>query len=251
MLYWLYLQLEAHHIVVPGLNLLRYLTFRGGMAVATSQLVVVAMGSRFIRWMQAKQGKGQPIRVRRHRPPHHRKGRNADHGRLDVPGRHHRRHPAVGRPQQHLRVGGADGHPGVRRARLHGRLRQGHQTDHGRDLGTHEAGCRGRRRDSGGVSDDPLRAGLAGGRSPRHLPDLPDLQGRRAGPVLAVSDLRRPGDRRRLERGELHRRTRWPGHGAGDDRLGDLRPDHLSGRQLSCSPAICSCTSCPASANWR
>jgi phospho-N-acetylmuramoyl-pentapeptide-transferase len=33
------------------------------MAVATSQLIVVAMGSRFIRWMQAKQGKGQPIRT--------------------------------------------------------------------------------------------------------------------------------------------------------------------------------------------
>jgi phospho-N-acetylmuramoyl-pentapeptide-transferase len=63
MLYWLHLQLQAHHVVIPGMNLLRYLTFRGGMAVATAQLVVVAMGSRFIRWMQAKQGKGQPIRA--------------------------------------------------------------------------------------------------------------------------------------------------------------------------------------------
>jgi phospho-N-acetylmuramoyl-pentapeptide-transferase len=33
------------------------------MAVATAQLVVVAMGSRFIRWMRARQGKGQPIRA--------------------------------------------------------------------------------------------------------------------------------------------------------------------------------------------
>ncbi len=63
MLYWLYQQLAEHHHHVPVLNLLRYLTFRGGMAVATSQLVVVAMGSRFIRWMKAKQGKGQPIRA--------------------------------------------------------------------------------------------------------------------------------------------------------------------------------------------
>jgi len=63
MLYWLYERLAEHHLYVPGLNLLRYLTFRGGMAVATAQLVVVAMGSRFIRWMQAKQGKGQPIRA--------------------------------------------------------------------------------------------------------------------------------------------------------------------------------------------
>ena len=54
---------RRHHDYVPVLNLLRYLTFRAGMAVFTAQLVVVAMGSRFIRWMQAKQGKGQPIRA--------------------------------------------------------------------------------------------------------------------------------------------------------------------------------------------
>ena len=63
MLFLLYQALAAHHHPVTGLNLLRYLTFRGGMAVATSQLVVVAMGSRFIRWMQARQGRGQPIRT--------------------------------------------------------------------------------------------------------------------------------------------------------------------------------------------
>jgi phospho-N-acetylmuramoyl-pentapeptide-transferase len=63
MLYLLYLRLAEHHHYIPVLNLLRYLTFRGGLAVATSQLVVVAMGSRFIRWMRAKQGRGQPIRA--------------------------------------------------------------------------------------------------------------------------------------------------------------------------------------------
>ena len=63
MLYLLYERLAEHHHYVPVLNLLRYLTFRGGMAVATAQLVVVLMGSRFIRWMQSKQGKGQPIRT--------------------------------------------------------------------------------------------------------------------------------------------------------------------------------------------
>ncbi|MBP8245908.1 MAG: phospho-N-acetylmuramoyl-pentapeptide-transferase [Phenylobacterium sp.] len=62
MLYWLYEQLSATgHI--PALNLLKYLTFRTGMALFTAQLVVALMGSRFIRWMQAKQGKGQPIRA--------------------------------------------------------------------------------------------------------------------------------------------------------------------------------------------
>ena len=69
MLYLLYLQLSEHHHYVPVLNLLKYLTFRTGMSIATAQLIVVSMGSRFIRWMQAKQGKGQPIRsdgIQRH-----------------------------------------------------------------------------------------------------------------------------------------------------------------------------------------
>ena len=62
MLYLLYLQLSEHHHYVPVLNLLKYLTFRTGMSIVTAQLIVVSMGSRFIRWMQTKQGKGQPIR---------------------------------------------------------------------------------------------------------------------------------------------------------------------------------------------
>jgi phospho-N-acetylmuramoyl-pentapeptide-transferase len=61
MFYWLYEQLAASGHV-PVLNLFRYITFRSGMSLFTAQLVVVLMGSRFIRWMQAKQGKGQPIR---------------------------------------------------------------------------------------------------------------------------------------------------------------------------------------------
>jgi phospho-N-acetylmuramoyl-pentapeptide-transferase len=62
MLYLLYQRLAEHHHYIPVLNLLRYLTFRGGMAVTTAWLVVMAMGSRFIAWMRTKQGKGQPIR---------------------------------------------------------------------------------------------------------------------------------------------------------------------------------------------
>ncbi len=62
MLYLLYLRLAEHQHYVPVLNLLKYLTFRTGMSVVTAQVIVTAMGSRFIRWMQAKQGKGQPIR---------------------------------------------------------------------------------------------------------------------------------------------------------------------------------------------
>jgi phospho-N-acetylmuramoyl-pentapeptide-transferase len=64
MFYWLYEHFSAGgHSHVSVLNLLRYLTLRTAMSLATAQLVVVAMGSRFIRWMQARQGKGQPIRA--------------------------------------------------------------------------------------------------------------------------------------------------------------------------------------------
>src|SRR5580658_8287250 len=63
MLYLLYERLADNHHYIPVLNLLRYLTFRSGLALITAQLTVVAMGSRFIRWMQARQGKGQPIRA--------------------------------------------------------------------------------------------------------------------------------------------------------------------------------------------
>ncbi len=61
MFYWLYEQFGSSEYV-PGLNLLRYQTFRTGLAIFTAQFVVVAMGSRFIGWMKTKQGKGQPIR---------------------------------------------------------------------------------------------------------------------------------------------------------------------------------------------
>jgi phospho-N-acetylmuramoyl-pentapeptide-transferase len=62
MFYWLYTVLVDYRDVIPGLNLLRFLTFRTGAAVFTAQIVCILMGSRFIRWIQAKQGRGQPIR---------------------------------------------------------------------------------------------------------------------------------------------------------------------------------------------
>ncbi len=64
MLYFLYEWLsQAGTSYVPVLNLLKYLTFRTGMSMLTAYVVAVAMGSRFIRWMKAKRGKGQPIRT--------------------------------------------------------------------------------------------------------------------------------------------------------------------------------------------
>jgi phospho-N-acetylmuramoyl-pentapeptide-transferase len=62
MFYWLYLTFASQGYV-PVLNLLKYQTTRTALAIVTAQLVVVALGSRFIRWMKAKQGKGQPIRT--------------------------------------------------------------------------------------------------------------------------------------------------------------------------------------------
>ena len=63
MLYLLWSLLEDHRHHLPLLNLLKYLTFRTVMALFTGQVTAVAMGSRFIRWMRARQGKGQPIRT--------------------------------------------------------------------------------------------------------------------------------------------------------------------------------------------
>ena len=62
MLYLIYQHLAQGGHYVPVLNLLKYLTFRTGLSLFTGQLVVAAMGNRFIGWMRTKQGRGQPIR---------------------------------------------------------------------------------------------------------------------------------------------------------------------------------------------
>ena len=63
MLYLLWAFLEQHRIHWSGFNLLRYETFRTGAALFTALAVAMAMGSRFIRWIRARQGRGQPIRT--------------------------------------------------------------------------------------------------------------------------------------------------------------------------------------------
>ncbi|HEX8569765.1 MAG TPA: phospho-N-acetylmuramoyl-pentapeptide-transferase [Caulobacteraceae bacterium] len=63
MFYLLYQQLSSEwRDAIPGFNLLQYQTVRTGLSLFTALIVAVAMGSRFIRWVQKKQGKGQPIR---------------------------------------------------------------------------------------------------------------------------------------------------------------------------------------------
>ena len=57
------LYLFADWLHFPGpLNLLRYLSFRTGGAVATALFLGLLIGPRFIGWLRLKQGKGQPIR---------------------------------------------------------------------------------------------------------------------------------------------------------------------------------------------
>jgi phospho-N-acetylmuramoyl-pentapeptide-transferase len=54
----------AEQLGFPGiLNLIRYLSFRAGAASATALLIGLLLGPKFISWLRAKQGKGQPIRT--------------------------------------------------------------------------------------------------------------------------------------------------------------------------------------------
>ena len=62
MFYLLYLYYADVAHQYPLLNLVQYQTVRTALALATAAIVAVAMGSRFINWIRAKQGRGQPIR---------------------------------------------------------------------------------------------------------------------------------------------------------------------------------------------
>ncbi|MEA1071920.1 phospho-N-acetylmuramoyl-pentapeptide-transferase [Sphingomonas sp. LY29] len=54
----------AEQLGFPGiLNLIRYISFRAGAGAATALLIGLLLGPAFIRWLRAKQGKGQPIRA--------------------------------------------------------------------------------------------------------------------------------------------------------------------------------------------
>ncbi len=55
MLYYLYEYLTHHGIHVPGLGLLRYISFRAGMAVLFSLTIALVFGKRIINYLRAKQ----------------------------------------------------------------------------------------------------------------------------------------------------------------------------------------------------
>ena len=48
---------------IPIFNVFRYLTFRMGGAIMTALIICFIIGPSLIRWMRARQGKGQPIRA--------------------------------------------------------------------------------------------------------------------------------------------------------------------------------------------
>jgi phospho-N-acetylmuramoyl-pentapeptide-transferase len=53
----------AEQLGFPGiLNLIRYISFRAGAAAGTALLIGLLLGPKFISWLRATQGKGQPIR---------------------------------------------------------------------------------------------------------------------------------------------------------------------------------------------
>ncbi|MBS3962302.1 MAG: phospho-N-acetylmuramoyl-pentapeptide-transferase [Sandarakinorhabdus sp.] len=53
----------AEYFGFPGVfNVIRYLTFRSGASLTTALFLALLIGPRFIIWLRAKQGKGQPIR---------------------------------------------------------------------------------------------------------------------------------------------------------------------------------------------
>ncbi len=58
MLYWLGQTLDFHGLF----NLVRYLSFRTGAAIATALMIGLIIGPKFIGWLRIRQGKGQPIR---------------------------------------------------------------------------------------------------------------------------------------------------------------------------------------------
>ena len=55
MLYYLYEYLTQHGIHVPGLGMLKYISFRAGMAVLLSLIIALVYGKRIINYLRAKQ----------------------------------------------------------------------------------------------------------------------------------------------------------------------------------------------------
>lgn len=55
MIYYLYEYLTNHGIYIPGLNLLRYISFRAAISVLLSLLIAMVYGKKIINWLRTKQ----------------------------------------------------------------------------------------------------------------------------------------------------------------------------------------------------
>ncbi len=55
MLYYLYEYLSANGIHIPGMNLLKYISFRAGMAVLMSLFIALVYGKKIINFLRRKQ----------------------------------------------------------------------------------------------------------------------------------------------------------------------------------------------------
>ena len=61
MLYYLYEYLTNHGIHIPGMNLLRYISFRAAMAVLLSLIIALVYGKKIINYLRRKQ-MGETVR---------------------------------------------------------------------------------------------------------------------------------------------------------------------------------------------
>src|SRR6218665_3696666 len=55
MLYYLYEYLTAHGIHIPGMNLLKYISFRAGLSILMSLAIAMIYGKRIINFLRRKQ----------------------------------------------------------------------------------------------------------------------------------------------------------------------------------------------------
>ncbi len=107
------------------LNVFRYITFRTAGATATALLFVFMFGPAIIDTLRLKQGKGQPIRDDGPKSHLITQERHAHDGRADDPLGPLRRHLALGRSAQPLRLDRARRDLRLRGGRLLRRFPQG------------------------------------------------------------------------------------------------------------------------------
>ena len=203
------LYLIADALGFPGiLNLIRYISFRAGAAIATALLIGLVIGPWFISLAARAPGQG-PADPRRRpaKPP--RQARHADHGRPADPHLDDGVGAAVDGPHQPLCLGVPVGHHRLRADRIPRRLRQGHQGAPRRAVGQDAADRRIHHRRGRDLADRPRRQYAA-------LSAVHPGAGDR--PRLVLHRVRRVRDRVVRQCGEPDRRARRAGDDAGDHR---------------------------------